>query len=136
MSKQQLRKEWRIESEYSRIFTGGDIFLSKNEQVVYGLSDAGIKIFDIDSPNLASTISKVYFGISLLKENEEIVGFVVDHSERNLVSFSRNMLLRVWDLETKICKRSLKSHDSYIVTMDFDSSGKLIATGIFPKKAK
>ena len=46
-----------------------------------------------------------------------------------LVTCSRNLLMRVWDVPTGECKRSWKAHRSPVLCAAFEPSGTLVATG-------
>lgn len=55
--------------------------------------------------------------------------FVARPGHNQLVTAGRNLLLRLWDLETFTCLRTIKAHDTPVLAMDFDPTGTLLATG-------
>ncbi|CAI5720484.1 unnamed protein product [Hyaloperonospora brassicae] len=61
---------------------------------------------------------------------ESFVVFAVrPGATRQLVTAGRNLLLRLWDLDTFTCVRTIKAHDTPVLAMGFDPSGTLLATG-------
>ena len=46
-----------------------------------------------------------------------------------IVTASRNQLLRHWELESGACKRAWKAHRTPVLSMDFEATGTLLATG-------
>jgi WD40 repeat protein len=48
---------------------------------------------------------------------------------KHLVSASRSLFLRVWDLEKGESIRTFKAHDAPIIVMDIDKTSTLVATG-------
>lgn len=46
-----------------------------------------------------------------------------------LVTAGRNLLLRLWDLDSFTCVRTIKAHETPVLAMDFDPTGTLLATG-------
>lgn len=66
-----------------------------------------------------------------LQENaqETITAFAASPTSGTLVTCSRNLLMRVWDVGTGECKRSWKAHRLPILCASFEPSGTLVATG-------
>lgn len=48
---------------------------------------------------------------------------------KHLVSASRSLFLRIWDLEKGESVRTFKAHDAPIIVMDIDKTSTLVATG-------
>lgn len=48
---------------------------------------------------------------------------------KHLISASRSLFLRIWDLEKGESIRTFKAHDAPIIVMDIDPSSTLVATG-------
>lgn len=55
--------------------------------------------------------------------------FAVRPGHNQLVTAGRNLLLRLWDLDTFACLRTIKAHETPVLAMDFDPTGTLLATG-------
>lgn len=62
-------------------------------------------------------------------ENEELTCFCVSPDEKTLTTFSRNLLLRVWDTNTLVCESTIKGHKMPVLCMAYHRSGTLVATG-------
>lgn len=60
---------------------------------------------------------------------EEILCFCVAPNGEEVVTASRNFLLRHWRLESRECVRSIKGHRMPVLSMAYDSSSTLVATG-------
>ncbi|KAJ0395737.1 hypothetical protein P43SY_004268 [Pythium insidiosum] len=63
------------------------------------------------------------------EQKESFVVFAVRPGHNQLVTAGRNLLLRLWDLETFTCLRTIKAHQTPVLSLDFDPSGTLLATG-------
>lgn len=64
---------------------------------------------------------------------EPIVHFIVSPDGTKLVTFSRNLMIRVWDPATGECRRSWKGHRLPVQAADFDPTSTLLATGAADK---
>jgi hypothetical protein len=66
---------------------------------------------------------------SQAERTEPIVTFDVSPDGNKLVTFSRNLMVRLWDPATGACVRSWKGHRLPVATAAFEQSGTLIASG-------
>lgn len=48
---------------------------------------------------------------------------------KHLVTASRSLQMRIWDLEQGKCIRATKAHDAPVIVMDIDRTSTLVATG-------
>lgn len=48
------------------------------------------------------------------------VSFTLHPNDREIVTASRSLLLRHWDIATGECKRAIKAHDHRVLCMDYD----------------
>lgn len=55
--------------------------------------------------------------------------FAARPGRNQLVTAGRNLLLRLWDLDSFTCLRTIKAHETPVLAMDFDPTGTLLATG-------
>lgn len=55
--------------------------------------------------------------------------FAVKHDGTGLVTASRSLLLKTWNLETGKEERSFRGHEAPVLAMDFDATSTLVATG-------
>lgn len=63
------------------------------------------------------------------EQKESFVVFALRPGHNQLVTAGRNLLLRLWDLDTFTCVRTIKAHETPVLAMDFDPTGTLLATG-------
>lgn len=59
---------------------------------------------------------------------EKISTFCVHPNNKEMVVATAKFSLRHWDLETKTCLRNIKAHKMPILSMEYDSTGTLVAT--------
>eukprot|EP00644_Phytophthora_capsici_P000017 jgi/Phyca11/13487/fgenesh1_pg.PHYCAscaffold_4_\ len=84
-------------------------------------------IIDAETGELQRTLQQ---DIEDEEAKESFVVFAVRPGKKNqLVTAGRNLLLRVWDLDTFKCVRTIKAHETPVLAMGFDPSGTLLATG-------
>lgn len=62
-------------------------------------------------------------------EKEDITCFCVNSSGTEIVTASKSLLLRHWTTADNTCVRSIKGHVMPVLTMTFDKSDSLVATG-------
>ena len=48
---------------------------------------------------------------------------------KHLISASRSLQMRIWDLSTGQCIRTTKAHEAPVIVMDIDHTSTLVATG-------
>jgi U3 small nucleolar RNA-associated protein 13 len=65
----------------------------------------------------------------LVAENEEITAFCFARNGNTLATFSKNLLLRQWNCTTWTCETIIKGHKMPVLSMDYDQSCTLVATG-------
>ncbi|TDH70630.1 uncharacterized protein CCR75_005099 [Bremia lactucae] len=130
-----LSKVWRTVKTHAGVYTGGkvDFFnghLDANTETrafIACILHDDVAIIDAITGELQCTLQQ---GSKDNDTKESIVVFAVRLGKYNqIVTASRNLLLRVWDLETLKCVRVIKAHDSPVLAMDIDPSGTLLATG-------
>jgi len=63
------------------------------------------------------------------EHREVITAFALRPGKDEVVTASQNQLLRHWVLESGECKRAWKAHKTPVLSMDFDPTGTLVATG-------
>jgi U3 small nucleolar RNA-associated protein 13 len=65
----------------------------------------------------------------LTPDNEEITCFCFAPNGKTLATFSRNLLLRQWNCDTLVCDTTIKGHRMPVLSMDYDQTCSLVATG-------
>ncbi|KAH9115565.1 hypothetical protein AeMF1_010380 [Aphanomyces euteiches] len=120
-----VSKSWAPVRTHAGIYTGGKVQLSSLSNVLACMLQDDVAFVD------AST-GELKFALQAEKTDEEkeaILSFALRPKHNQIVTASRNSLLRLWDLDSKTCIRTIKTTDSPILTMDFDPTGTLLATG-------
>ncbi|KAF9977221.1 U3 small nucleolar RNA-associated protein 13, partial [Modicella reniformis] len=102
------------------IYTGGKVCISQDEQYLITTVGEDIDVIEI------KTGKKLW---RLKGDTEIITTFTVTPDGHTLVSASRSLLLKTWDLRTGTLTRSLKAHDAPIIVMAIDPTSTLVATG-------
>ncbi|KAI9907480.1 hypothetical protein PsorP6_003609 [Peronosclerospora sorghi] len=130
-----LSKSWRTVKRHAGVYTGGKVesFIGRTNAdmeprafMACMLHD-DIAIIDAETGELQRTLQE---DVENEAAKESFVIFTVRPGNKNhLVTAGRNLLLRVWDLDTFKCIRTIKAHDTPVLAMDFDPSGTLLATG-------
>ena len=102
MSTPSLSTDWEIQKKHETLWSGGNIYINSKEDTLYTLADYQIKVIN----RLDGSIQR-----SISHENEEIICFAIHPNERSLASVTRNMLIRIFNLQTGV---SIKSFKVYI----------------------
>ncbi|RLN95089.1 hypothetical protein BBJ28_00000119 [Nothophytophthora sp. Chile5] len=127
-----LSKSWRTVKAHSGVYTGGkaELFTSGGAEpraLLACMLHDDVAIVDAVTGELQRTLQQ---DVEDEEQKESFVVFAVRPGKRNqLVTAGRNLLLRVWDLDTFECVRTIKAHDTPVLAMGFDPSGTLLATG-------
>ncbi|KAF9923420.1 U3 small nucleolar RNA-associated protein 13 [Linnemannia zychae] len=115
-----LKTSFKSTQTIESIYTGGKVCISQDEQYLITTVGEDIDVIEI------KTGKKLW---RLKGDTEIITMFAVTPDGRTLVSASRSLLLKTWDLRTGTLVRSLKAHDAPIIVMDIDRTSSLVATG-------
>ncbi|KAF8930369.1 hypothetical protein EDD21DRAFT_170033 [Dissophora ornata] len=115
-----LKTSFKSTQTIESIYTGGKVCISQDEQYLVTTVGEDIDVIEI------KTGKKLW---RLKGDTEIITTFAVTSDGRTLVSASRSLLLKTWDLRTGTLIRSLKAHDAPIIVMDIDPTSTLVATG-------
>ncbi|ETK71502.1 hypothetical protein L917_20963 [Phytophthora nicotianae] len=130
-----LSKSWRTVKTHAGVYTGGKVELFNSRTSIDAEPRAlmacmlhdDVAIIDAETGELQRTLQQ---DVEDEEAKESFVVFAVRPGKKNqLVTAGRNLLLRVWDLDTFKCVRTIKAHDTPVLAMGFDPSGTLLATG-------
>nr|CCA20577.1 U3 small nucleolar RNAassociated protein putative [Albugo laibachii Nc14] len=138
-AKSGLSKSWKVVKSHEGFYTGGKVSFihtfgstdgaqdkeQKDQSIIACLFNDDVAIVNACTGQLIRTLQKNVED----EERESLVVFAVRPFEKQLVTAGRNLLLRLWDLETYKCVRIIKAHASPVLAMDFDPTGTLLATG-------
>ena len=139
-----LSKSWKLCKTHSATYTGGPFGLKPDRGLYLGLCGKDVSIADLKTGELLGLLqSKLPVrdcarSVSLLSpyicyqvpQQEEITAFAVRPGHNEVVTASRNFLLRHWNLDTKECIRAIKGPRMPITTMCFEHTGTLVAFGV------
>ncbi|KAL4151729.1 hypothetical protein PRNP1_008670 [Phytophthora ramorum] len=130
-----LSKNWRTVKTHAGVYTGGKVELfhgragpdSEPKALIACMLHDDVAIVDAETGELQRTLQQ---DVEDEEAKESFVVFAVRPGKKNqLVTAGRNLLLRVWDLDTFKCVRTIKAHETPVLAMGFDPSGTLLATG-------
>ncbi|CEG37568.1 transducin-like 3 [Plasmopara halstedii] len=130
-----LSKVWRTVKTHGGVYTGGKVELfdgcigsaSEHRALMACMLHDDVAIIEAETGELQCTLQQDVKDDDM---KESFVVFAVRPGKKNqLVTAGRNLLLRVWDLNTFECVRTIKAHDTPVLAMCFDPSGTLLATG-------
>ncbi|GMF19212.1 unnamed protein product [Phytophthora lilii] len=130
-----LSKSWRTVKTHAGVYTGGKAELfqgrtdaaSEPRALMACMLHDDVAIIDAETGELQRTLQQ---DVEDEEAKESFVVFAVRPGKKNqLVTAGRNLLLRVWDLDTFKCVRTIKAHETPVLAMGFDPSGTLLATG-------
>uniref|UniRef100_K3WQG2 U3 small nucleolar RNA-associated protein 13 C-terminal domain-containing protein n=1 Tax=Globisporangium ultimum (strain ATCC 200006 / CBS 805.95 / DAOM BR144) TaxID=431595 RepID=K3WQG2_GLOUD len=123
-----LSKSWKTVKTHAGVYTGGkvEIFHHNGASLIACMLHDDVAILNAKTGELKRTLQQ---DIEDEEAKESFVVFAVRPGHNQLVTAGRNLLLRLWDLDTFTCLRTIKAHDTPVLAMDFDPTGTLLATG-------
>ncbi|PVU86909.1 hypothetical protein BB559_006336 [Furculomyces boomerangus] len=104
--------------EIESIYTNGKVALSGN--TIFTTFNEDIHAIQYGSGEIEFTIKG---------DTDIITSFAVSPNTKFLVSASRSLMISIVDLETKSTIKKFKGHQAPIISMEFDESSTLFATG-------
>ncbi|KAG5459012.1 MAG: quinon protein alcohol dehydrogenase-like superfamily [Olpidium bornovanus] len=120
LSKLQLKTSFQSVRTLESIYTGGKVALSSDGKLLVTTVQEDIDIVEVD------TGKKVH---RLKGDSEIITTFALTPDDARVVSASRSLLLKVWNVATGSCDRQWKAHEAPVIVMDVDATSTLVATG-------
>ncbi|KAG0326945.1 U3 small nucleolar RNA-associated protein 13 [Dissophora globulifera] len=115
-----LKTSFKSTQTIESIYTGGKVCISQDEQYIITTVGEDIDVIEV------KTGKKLW---RLKGDTEIVTTFAITPDGRTLVSASRSLLLKTWDLRTGTLIRSLKTHEAPIIVMAIDPTSTLVATG-------
>ncbi|KAI7907602.1 WD40-repeat-containing domain protein [Cokeromyces recurvatus] len=115
-----LKTSFKPTKTIESIYTGGKVVITEdakhlittlNEDIIVTEFDTGKQVHELEG------------------DTEIVTTMAVKPNGKHLVSASRSLFLRIWDLEKGECIRTMKAHEAPIIVMDIDSTSTLVATG-------
>ncbi|KAG5517874.1 hypothetical protein PMAC_000328 [Pneumocystis sp. 'macacae'] len=109
-----LKTSFAIEKSIEPIYTGGSISLSADGYIFSSSLGEDVKVINIDTGE---------------KDSEIITSLVLVLEGTRLITASRSLMLRHYEIPSGDLIYSLKAHDAPIIVMESDITSTLIATG-------
>ncbi|KAL0589620.1 hypothetical protein ABG067_002169 [Albugo candida] len=134
-----LSKSWKVVQSHEGFYTGGKVSLvhsfglrdsaherqQEDHSIIACLFHDDVAIVNASTGQLIRTLQRDVQD----EERESLVVFAVRPFEKQVATSGRNFLLRLWDLDTYTCIRTIRAHNSAVLAMEFDPTGTLLATG-------
>ncbi|CAM9151466.1 unnamed protein product [Ectocarpus sp. 4 AP-2014] len=127
-----LSKAWEVSKAHKGAFSGGKVELSRDGKFLACLYEWNVSFVDVEE----GVVTKRLRSEGSPGGEEEIVSFALHPNGSEIVTASRSLLLRHWEIATGDCKRAIKAHDHIVRCMDYDGTGTLVATGSSDSTAK
>jgi len=118
-----LCKSFRVSHIAAPFYRGdGKIETSLDDSKIWCLFEENVKCVEAETGNILSTLQEEDD-----PKREIITCFAVHPEGEELVTMSQNGLLRHW--RGKECVRAMKAHQMPVLSMAYDPTGTLVATG-------
>lgn len=141
-SAKPLSKYWEVSKKHETSYSGGQVELIPNSNCLACLRDGNVIFLRLETGEVERVLVEedavgIVVVLSLQPEHaEEIVCFAINPNGEEIITASRNQLLRVWNIKERSMLRVWKAHDAPIASMAFDPTGKLLITGSSDHTAK
>ncbi|CAM9876786.1 unnamed protein product, partial [Hapterophycus canaliculatus] len=96
------------------VCSGGKVELSSDGKFLACLYEWDVSFVDVEE----GVVTKHLRSEGDPGGEEEIVSFTLHPNGSEIVTASRSLLLRHWDVATGVCKRAIKAHDHIVRCMD------------------
>ncbi|XP_064391571.1 transducin beta-like protein 3 isoform X2 [Halichondria panicea] len=117
-----LKTSFEAGERLEPFYTGGDVILSSDGRVLYTSCDSFVKAVNVETGQTTLSIT----------EEEDSVASVALSIDQSLLSVGwRSVLVKLYEIneEGSKCVRSWKAHNGPTVTMAFDATSSLLASG-------
>ncbi|KAG6550306.1 hypothetical protein Mapa_008267 [Marchantia paleacea] len=113
------KKNFKASAALELFYTGGPVALSPDAKSVACACSDDVKIVDVETGKVNATLKG---------DTELVTALCFGPDGKSLLSTSRSLQVRLWELSSGTCLRSWKAHDAPVANMVLDSSGGLLAT--------
>ncbi|KAI9303461.1 WD40-repeat-containing domain protein [Cunninghamella echinulata] len=116
-----LKTSFKTIKTIESIYTGGKVDITADEKYLVSTLNEDIIVTEVE------TGQQIH---ELEGDTEIITSLAVKPNGKHIVSSSRSLSLKVWDVETGKCIRTMsKAHDAPVIVMTIDNTSTLVATG-------
>ena len=113
------KANYSIQNKWTPFYSGGQI-LPLKDNFICRCGDQ-LKIMSYETGLTINTINL---------DGDDVTAFYVTSDNKSIISATRSLLLKQWDIETLTCVRTWKSiHTSPILCLDDEKTSTLLATG-------
>ncbi|CAG8448620.1 3935_t:CDS:10 [Scutellospora calospora] len=120
VGKLQLKSSFKTTQTIRPLYTGGKVAISPDENLLITTVGDSVIVTDIHNGNNVFHLSG---------DSELITTFAITPDGNQIITSSRSLVVKIWDLKTGLIKKSFKAHEAPIIVMDIDPTSSLVATG-------
>jgi hypothetical protein len=125
-----LSTTWKLERSHVGAYSGGKVQRFSDMERLACQFDDTVKLLHLPTGQVVLDLKQLDPSLEADLAAEPFVCFAVHPGGAEMVTASKNGLLRHWNLADRRCVRAWKSaHSSPVLSMDYDSTGTLLATG-------
>lgn len=115
-----LRTSFTVQDKIEAFYTGGDVVLSADGQHLFCACGSAVKILCVATGRVEHSVEE---------EEDMVTAFSLSPDSEHLVVAWRSLLLRQYNWTNEKCTRSWKGHLGPVLSMAFDPTSTLLATG-------
>ncbi|PIK43290.1 putative transducin beta-like protein 3 [Apostichopus japonicus] len=117
-----LKTNFRVSSKIEAFYTGGKISVSKDGQYLFCPYGNNVNVLDTKTGRVIHTLKQ--------EEGGEVTCLIISPDDEMLIVAYSSLLLKQWEWKQETCIRTWKAiHIAPVVSMAFDSTSTLLATG-------
>ncbi|OMJ11302.1 putative U3 small nucleolar RNA-associated protein 13, partial [Smittium culicis] len=116
----QIKNSFQKVKEIDSVYTNGKVAVSKDGEFIYTTCSEDVYILKYGTAIKFAEIKG---------DDDLVTSFSVSDNSKYLVMASRSLQIKIVDLDTKSTLKTFKGHSAPIISMDFDESSTLLATG-------
>lgn len=121
MSSKALKKtSFEVAKELRPIYTGGKVCFGDDERTMATTLDERVQVTDVDTGRPIC---------SMEGDGEPLNTIAMTPDSRMVITFSRSLQMRIHEIPSGKCLRSIKAHDAPVITAETDETSTLVATG-------
>ncbi|KAK9764386.1 U3 small nucleolar RNA-associated protein 13, variant 2 [Basidiobolus ranarum] len=118
--KLQLKSSFKSVRTIESIYTGGKSDVTRDDKLLVTTVGEDLEVTDLSNGKRVARLAG---------DSEIVTTFAIKPDGKHLVSASRSLSIKVWDMNTFTTVRSFKGHEAPVIVMDIDPTSTLVATG-------
>ena len=115
-----LKTSYRAEAKIEAVYTGGRVEFSGDDSHMFCTCGSAVQILVTEDGHVERTITE---------EEDQVTSLAVSGDSQIVVVAWRSLLLKQYEWQKGACTRSWKGHIGPVMSMAFDSTSTLLATG-------